>query len=302
MTKYKIEGGIDFYAELYKLLDDEESEQKLNQDENLCLITNLPLTDKHVIMDCGHKFNYIPVYKDIINHKQKFNGLEGVSGKLSKNQIRCPYCRKKQTTLLPYYEELELPKINGVNFYDPNANNSYKGDKCCYKFVNDNFDPTQPESETNSKYLDTPCNYGFASKIQIYNHSTPLVPITYGDDNAYCYSHKKMMIKYYKAQEKQKIKDDAKTAKLKEKQEAKLSKELEKQKLKEEKIKEKEANKKNQPDNVVIGLSNVLNDNCCAVIIKSGLNKGKHCGCKIKPGSTMCARHLKTTNNIIIND
>ena len=56
MTKYNIEGGIDFYAELYKSLDVEEELEE--EDANVCLITNQPLTDKHVIMDCGHKFNY----------------------------------------------------------------------------------------------------------------------------------------------------------------------------------------------------------------------------------------------------
>lgn len=71
MVKYNIEGGLDFYAELYKSLDIEECEQKTEEDENKCLITNQQLTDKHIIMDCGHKFNYIPLYNDIVNHKKK---------------------------------------------------------------------------------------------------------------------------------------------------------------------------------------------------------------------------------------
>ena len=44
MNKYKIEGSIDFFSELYKSLDDEENEKNDEQD-NLCLITNLPLND-----------------------------------------------------------------------------------------------------------------------------------------------------------------------------------------------------------------------------------------------------------------
>ena len=38
-------------------------------------------------MECGHKFNYLPLFNDIKNHKQKFNGMEGTSSKLDLNQI-----------------------------------------------------------------------------------------------------------------------------------------------------------------------------------------------------------------------
>ena len=71
--KYNIEGGIDFYEELYKSLDVDEDNNKTEDDKNLCLITNKPLCDKFVKMECEHKFNYIPLYLDIKNHKQKFN-------------------------------------------------------------------------------------------------------------------------------------------------------------------------------------------------------------------------------------
>ena len=73
MKKYIIEGGIDFYSELYKSLDIEENINKIEADNNICLISNLPLTDKYIKLNCGHKFNYIPLYHDIYNHKKKFN-------------------------------------------------------------------------------------------------------------------------------------------------------------------------------------------------------------------------------------
>ena len=118
MKKYNIEGGINFFSELYKSLDDEEEDIK----DNLCLITNLPLKDNFFKMDCGHKFNYIPLYLDTKNHKQKFNGMEGNSSRLSKNEIRCPYCRNRHKGVLPYHEELGLDKIDGVNYVNPNYN------------------------------------------------------------------------------------------------------------------------------------------------------------------------------------
>ena len=67
--KYIIEGGIDFFSELYKSLDVEED--VLEDDNNKCLISNQVLTDKHVQLNCGHKFNYIELYHDFVNHKKK---------------------------------------------------------------------------------------------------------------------------------------------------------------------------------------------------------------------------------------
>jgi len=107
-TKSYNTGGIDFYAELYSSLDNEEATNKM-----VCLITDNALTENHVELECGHKFNYLPLYNDIKTHKCKFNSLEANYVKI--NELRCPYCRARQKTLLPYYPELGLPKIEGVN-------------------------------------------------------------------------------------------------------------------------------------------------------------------------------------------
>ena len=108
MNKYNIEGGIDFFAELYKSLDIDDCEEKNEDDKNRCLITNQLLTDKYIVLECNHKFNYIPLYNDLVNHKGKFNFMEGTNSKLNINEIRCPYCRNIQSGVLPYYEELGL--------------------------------------------------------------------------------------------------------------------------------------------------------------------------------------------------
>ena len=108
MKKYNIEGNIDFFSELYKSLDDEDNNHKVESDNNLCLISNQLLVDKFVELNCGHKFNYIPLYNDIYNHKKKFNNMEGNGSLLKMNEIRCPYCRKKQVGVLPYYDNVNL--------------------------------------------------------------------------------------------------------------------------------------------------------------------------------------------------
>jgi len=304
MVKYNIEGGLDFYAELYKSLDIDESEEKTEEDENKCLITNQQLTDKHIIMECGHKFNYIPLFNDIINHKKKFNLMEGSNGKLKINEIRCPYCRKKHHHLLPYYEELGLGKVNGVNFYDPYLNYSvsdsiYISHKCEYKWINNNYDPTKPESQTNSKYLS--CGYCNGTQISVHNYKNPSQSITYNDNKYYCYTHKKEMIKQYKLQEKEKEKEEKKQAKILEKEKKLLEKQAAKAKQKEENEKLKSlkkillsqikvAKKELISENIVLGPSNVENKTGCVQILKTGINKGKPCGCKIV-SENMCKRH-----------
>jgi hypothetical protein len=265
MHKYKIEGGINFFEELYKSLDVEEGN---DDDKNNCLITNQPLSDKHVILNCGHKFNYIPLYNDILNHKKKFNNMEGSISKLHTNEIRCPYCRKKQTELLPYYQELGLQKVSGVNFYDPNKQpicNSFKLHKCEYQSLNQNFDPNKPETIINKKYVS--CLNNYATKITGIDSE----PNIYGDDKCYCYSHKKVVIKEYKIKEKEKEK-------------------AAKQKAKEAKKGIPKPVKTNY-ENVVLGPSIIESEQTgCIQILKTGPNKGNSCGCKIFLDN-MCKRH-----------
>ena len=112
----------------------------------------------------------------------------------------------------------------------------------------------------------------------------------------------KLMIKKYKTEQKQKEKEEAKSLKLKAKEDAKIANELEKQKLKEEKQKAK-MNKKNPDENVILASSNVSLESIegCVAILKSGPNKGKHCGCKTTD-ENLCGRHFKLVHNIIINN
>ena len=285
MNKYKIEGNLDFFDELYKSLDTEDNNEKTNDDENKCLITNQLLIDKYVTLNCGHKFNYIPLYHDIVNHKNKFNKMEGSNSKLNINEIRCPYCRKKQIGTLIYYQELGLEKINGVNFYDENVKQSKNNHhKCEYKYPNNNYDPSKEESDTNSKYLNYQhCGYYNGTQITIYNHENPSELITYGDTKYYCCKHKKDMIKQYKTQEKDKEKLEKKQEKDKEKLEKKQAKELEKQ---------MKANKQLMLENVVLGPSAIESQIGCVKILKTGSNKGKQCGCKFF-SENMCKRHYK---------
>jgi hypothetical protein len=281
-NKYIIEGGINFYDELYKSLDDDDDIKNIDYN-NVCLITNQPLISKFITLDCGHKFNYIPLFLDIKNHKLKFNLMEGMSSKLKNNEIRCPYCRSKHNNVLPYYEEFAFPKINGVNHYDPLNIHYYRNNKCNHIIQNDSFDESNPVS---LKFM--PCGIYNAQKIVIYDELNPEQPITYGDDKYYCYKHKKEQIKKYKQEIKDNIKNELKKAK------------EDMPKLK---------NIKKQPidiENVVLGpiiIKNINSNNelliGCDQILKSGKNKGKLCGCKVL-SENMCKRHISLKHKLVL--
>lgn len=223
MPNYVIEQNINFFDELYKSLEHEENDPKDNDE---CLITNTPLTTHHVQMECGHKFNYLPLFFDLQNHKSMFNLMEGSSSKLAINEIRCPYCRKKQTTLLPYHENLGVPKVNGVNFYDASIKSGTV--LCAYQVPSPTFDATLPVSETNVATCD--CNAVLSPKLY-----APLE----GENKYYCIVHKKLMLKKYKEDAKAKAKEVLLLAKAKAKEEKLLAKVQEKEAKKQAKALEK---------------------------------------------------------------
>ena len=328
MKKYIVEGGIDFFAELYKSLDDDENNNKTEEDNNKCLITNKPLTDKFVELSCGHKFNYLPLYNDVLNHKKKFNNMEGNATRLKQDEMRCPYCRKRSTGLLPYYEDLNLPKVCGVNHIDINydgytdtipTNSYYK--KCEYLTPNIHFNFNSENivevykaslNLEDCKYIK--CSY-MGTQIDYPSNFE-----NYGDDKHYCWNHKKMIIRNYKNKIAEKIKEEKKILKLKEKEELQKAKDEAKQKAKEEKEKATEELKKSvqlakqnkktktvsnditndltNNNTIVIDLTNenVVINSLCQEILKTGENKGTQCGNKAFENN-LCKRHTNKQLN-----
>jgi uncharacterized Zn finger protein (UPF0148 family) len=295
MKKYNIEGNIDFFSELYKSLDEEDNKHKVESDNNLCLITNQLLIDKFVELNCGHKFNYIPLYNDIYNHKKKFNNMEGSTSLLKMNEIRCPYCRKKLLGVLPYYEGLISEKTNGVNFYDNTLvqNNICTNTKPIYSYVKCEYImPIPPICLPTGSYTGCPVNY--TTKIEY-------------DGKSYCYNHIRIMTKKYEKEKK----DKEKAAQKKLKEEIK-QKDKEDKKEKDKKIKADEKLLKKtlkQSKNLILSITDVEDENlvvsinpqiqiineCCVQIIKTGLNKGNACGLEIL-NECLCKRHYNLKN------
>jgi hypothetical protein len=295
MKKYNIEGNVDFFLELYKSLDDYDNTHKVESDNNLCLITNQLLIDKFVELNCGHKFNYIPLYNDIYNHKKKFNNMEGSGGSLKMNEIRCPYCRKKQLGVLPYYEEIIPEKTNGVNFYDVNfCDDTQKHKIHIYHDGKFTYGKCEFIINTTTTYavLSGPCPNTYVKKSEC-------------DNKSYCFTHNKIMIKKFEKDKKDKEKEVQK----------KIKEEI-KQKEKEDKKKENEDKKKEQKmlkktkdlilsitnikeENIVVSSSTQTINHGCKQIIKTGLNKGNHCGLVIL-NDCLCKRHYNLKNKVLL--
>jgi len=175
MQKYNTEQNINFYSELAKSLNNPTEQIG----DNICLITNSPLTENFITLECNHKFNYTPLVNDLTNHKYKFNSME--RRRLKPTEIRCPYCRNIQTNLLPYYDNMNVNKIHGVNFIDESIQLSTTS-RCVINngtFVGVCAFETTDISGNNYK-----CNCTFVSTVAVLNAT-------------YCNQHKYMALSKY---------------------------------------------------------------------------------------------------------
>ena len=68
---YEIEGEIDFFKELKQLSSAPDISLSLTIDDNIarCLITDEKLRKDHVALKCGHRFNYVPLFKEVLFQK-----------------------------------------------------------------------------------------------------------------------------------------------------------------------------------------------------------------------------------------
>jgi hypothetical protein len=285
-NKYIIEENINFYDELYKSLDEDDDTK--NNDENICLITGLPLTDNFVTLECNHKFNYNALYKEIYQQKIVFRTytmdlltkeqIELFKNSGKKYYIKCPYCRNIQFTLLPYYNNLNYSKLYGINSDSDSDSYTYHS---TYTFMKWGYTFSHGKCEKINNN-GTQCNGYYCATLPETNKT-------------YCQRHIRLALREYKKEEIKKQKEEVK----KQKEEAKKQKE-EAKKQKEEAKKQKEEDKKQKEEakNLIICNNIVIqnsNNNNCDAILKYGTNKGQKCGAKIFENN-LCKRHNKITS------
>lgn len=116
---------INFYDLLYETIhkneiientkkDNNNENQKITNEEDVCLISLEPLEKNHITLLCGHKFNYESIFNEVYSQKyiKNYNEIE----KLTLKQIKCPYCRNIQNKLLPKHPNFK--KMRGINSPD----------------------------------------------------------------------------------------------------------------------------------------------------------------------------------------
>ena len=262
MSKYSVENKINFYEELAKSLISEE----INVGKQ-CLITKESIIDKFVELECGHCFNYFPLWNEIYN--QKF--APSFQRSNLKNSIQCPYCRQIQNHLLPYYPEFNLKLTYGVTSNDEKHTIILYNNEWVYA--------------NTLKYFYGKCN--FISENEIECEKTNVLYYE-KHDKTYCCKH----LNFIKSSE-------LKQQKIKEKEELKQKKLKEKEELKQKKLKEKEElkNKTNNDinfstmENIDIDIN--LNLCKCNYIFKKGMNKNTQCKCKIFHNN-FCKKHTSS--------
>lgn len=161
---YEIEGGVDFFKELKQFglsnqpaaASSSSSSSSTDEAEVRCLITHEKLRKDHVVLKCGHRFNYVPLFKEVLFQKCSLlpknlsakiittytkpantaalptntntNQQSNVASilynssynlettKLNYNEVKCPYCRAITHNILPYYPYPDVCKVKYVNF------------------------------------------------------------------------------------------------------------------------------------------------------------------------------------------
>jgi hypothetical protein len=300
---YKLAENINFYDELYKSLDDNESD---TDETKLCQITGLELKERFVTLNCKHVFNYDAIYTEIC--KQKFEFKTYTSESLSSAElkvwrqrgydyyIRCPYCRSIQYDLLPYYDDMPYIQKYGVNTTDVEyrvvdksshiTNNVYNSGNYSYKVYGYIFKKGICQKITvNSAGKNLPCYNSFVSEVV-------------GTDKTYCPCHIRQAAKDYKValklksfEDKQKAKEDKQKAK-----EDKINALIE---LKTESKSKLKLKLKTKITNTVISQTTEISEfiptetiPLCVAILKTGLRTGQECGLKVY-SENMCKRHTK---------
>jgi len=163
-TEQDVDIECNFFAELKKMLNHSEKDDNThtshNESENqdhCCLLTKEPLQTIHIVLACGHKFNYVPIYREVI--AQKTIGLSSTgyytSHSLKRNEIKCPYCRNVQDKLLPYLEFDGVKKMVNVNYP---LKMSMTGEPCMY--VHHSASSKKGKKNTSCKEFAINCHNG----------------------------------------------------------------------------------------------------------------------------------------------
>jgi diphthamide synthase subunit DPH2 len=130
------QNSIDFFSELSKIIQNTSSESLTeantntntsessessessnviicpsvspSSDDNICLISKDKLHPNHITLKCNHKFNYIPIYKEVLYQKTKSNPI------LVKIIIEIPFPTQYSVIASPIHTEIIDPATTEI--------------------------------------------------------------------------------------------------------------------------------------------------------------------------------------------
>lgn len=171
---YQIEGGLDFFNELKNMATSVAHQTTSDR----CLITDEKLTKDHITLKCGHKFNYVPLFKEVIFQKCSLlpkNVSSSIVTTYTKNAMTA-----SAASTLPTPSNNPQSNITVVSY-----NSSYNLDttklhyneiKCPYcRSITQNILPFYPYPEVNKiKYVNSPPELSLQSvSCEFYQHKEP---------------------------------------------------------------------------------------------------------------------------------
>jgi hypothetical protein len=165
--EYEVEGGIDFFSQLKQMTaaDTEPASAPTSAATAAprCLITDEPLRRDHITLQCGHKFNYVPLFKEVL-----FQKCPLLPKNLSSNIITTyttPSVNHHHTTPLPSYQsQVHKPGVHSIMYnssFNLETNKlQYNEMKCPYcRAITPNILPYYPYPDVSKvKYVNIPPN------------------------------------------------------------------------------------------------------------------------------------------------
>jgi hypothetical protein len=195
---YEIEGDLDFFKELKNMsLPNEDASRtsvSLNIEDNSinkCLITDERLRKDHITLKCGHKFNYIPLFKEVVFQKYSLlpkNVSSSIVTTYTKNTM--PHIQSSTvssssaavntafTSNTPSYGTQQSPNVITV-LYNSSYNLEttkveYNEIKCPYcRCITPHILPYYSYPDVSKiKYVNTPANIALPAMLCEYNNKS----------------------------------------------------------------------------------------------------------------------------------
>lgn len=189
--QYELEGDIDFFKELKNITTPHDTESSVCvEDTPRCLITDEPLQNDAVELKCGHRFNYIPLYKEVLFQKCSLLP-KNVSTKIVASYTK-PTTATSASSALPIVSSSTLLSQHNPNIQTVSYNSSYNLEttklnydeiKCPYcRRITPNILPYYPYPEVSKvKYVNVPTNLALKGvSCEYYKH------VSGGTDETVC--------------------------------------------------------------------------------------------------------------------